>query len=281
MEEGTREKIELNKIRGPEIGSRLDIDVERIKELAQSMEAVGLIQAITVFKDNGAYEIVAGDRRFQAAKLLKWETIDATVHKKWVPELLDVQIIENVGRENLSPIEEAIAFEKLISERNYSIGDIVEKIGKSRPYVSGRIALIELPDDLQSKIHYGDLNVASANELKRIDDPEIRETYATEIKTRGLSARVAKAWADNYEETSELVETTPTPEPGQPTYEVPKQAKGRCVLCVEQFPYVDLNVVYLCPGCGEAIAKYREEKRTEVNGNSDNCNADPDHVDKA
>jgi len=281
MQQGTKEKIEINRIRRPVIKSRIDIDAEKIKELAQSMKSIGLIQAITVFKDNGAYEIVAGDRRFQAAKLLEWKTIDATVHEKWSPELLDIQVIENVGRENLSPIEEAIAFEKLICERNYSIADIVEAIGKSRQYVSGRIALIELQDDLQSKIHYGKLNIASANELKRIEEPEVRESYAQEIHAKGLSARVAKAWADHYEETNKLVETTVTPEPGKSNYEVPQQAKGRCVLCVDQFPYVDLNVVYLCPTCQEAVIEFREQLKAETNGNNGDSNAHCSDVDQA
>jgi len=279
MKEGVRKKIEVDKIRGPENGSRIAIDEESIKERAQSMQTVGLIQPITVYMDNGAYIIVAGDCRFQAAKLLRWKMIDATVHEKWTPELIDLQIIENMGRKDLSPLEEAIAFERLLSERNYSIADIVEKIGKSRPYVSGRLALLELHDDLQAKVHYGELNIASANELQRIEDPETRESYATEIKQKGLSARVAKAWADNYEETTELVETTPTPEPEQQTYEVPKQAKGRCVLCVGQFPYVDLNVCYLCPMCQNSIIQYREEKKAEIDGDSNNNNADTDHVD--
>jgi len=279
MKEGVRKKIEVDKIRGPKNGSRVAIDEESIRELAQSMQSIGLIQEITVYKDNGAYVVVAGDCRFQAAKLLGWKTIDATVHEKWTPELIDIQIIENMGRKNLSPIEEAMAFEVLLTERNYSIADIVEKIGKSRPYVSGRLALIELHDDLQAKVHYGELNIASANELQRIEDPEVRESYATEIKQRGLSARVAKAWADNYEETTELVETTPTPEPDQPTYEVPGQAKGRCVLCVGQFPYVDLNVVYLCPVCQNSIIQYRDEKKAEIDGDCDNSDANPNHVD--
>ena len=279
MKEGVRKKIEVNKIRGPEKGSRITIDEESIKELARSIESIGLIHPITVYVKNGGYVVAAGDRRFQAIKLLEWKKVDATVYEEWIPELLDVQIIENVGRENLSPIEEAVAFERLLSERNFSIADIVETIGKSRPYVSGRLALIELPEDLQMKVHFGDLNVASANELKRIPDYEIRESYATEIKTRGLSARVAKAWADNYEETTELVETTPTPEPDQPSYEVPQQAKGRCVLCVGQFPYVDLNVVYLCPICQKSIIEYRDEKKAEIDGDSNNNNADSNHVD--
>ncbi len=140
----------------------------------------------------GGYEIVAGERRWRAAREAGRATVPAVVRDADDRDTLLLGLVENVAREQLTPIEEARAYAVLIDEFSLSLGEVAERVGRSKPSVSNRIRLLELPDDVLGMVERGQLTEGHARAVLAVPDHEGRRRLAREIVRRGLSVRAAE-----------------------------------------------------------------------------------------
>jgi ParB family chromosome partitioning protein len=153
----------------------------------------GVIQPLLVRpRGIGGYEIVAGERRWRAAREAGRQTVPAVVRAVDDRETLLLGLVENVAREALTPIEEARAYAVLIDDFDLSLGEVAERVGRSKPSVSNRIRLLELPDDVLGMVERGQLSEGHARAVLAVPDHEGRRRLAREIVRRGLSVRAAE-----------------------------------------------------------------------------------------
>jgi len=143
---------------------------ETIKELAESIKEHGLLQPIIVKETNDGYMLVAGERRLRAKKLLGEATISSIVREYNEKFLTEIAILENIQREDLTPIEEAIAYKTIIKEFKITHDNLAERIGKSRSYITNMIGLLKLPEKILEAVSKGQISMGHARVLSKIDD---------------------------------------------------------------------------------------------------------------
>jgi len=172
---------------------RRRFEAEAASGLADSVRRQGVIQPLLVRpRGIGGYEIVAGERRWRAAREAGRQTVPAVVRSVDDRETLLLGLVENVAREALTPIEEARAYAVLIDDFDLSLGEVAERVGRSKPSVSNRIRLLELPDDVLGMVERGQLSEGHARAVLAVPDHEGRRRLAREIVRRGLSVRAAE-----------------------------------------------------------------------------------------
>jgi ParB family transcriptional regulator, chromosome partitioning protein len=172
---------------------RRRFEPEAASGLAESVRRQGVIQPLLVRpRGVGGYEIVAGERRWRAAREAGRGTVPAVVRTADDRDTLLLGLVENVAREQLTPIEEARAYAVLIDEFSLSLGEVAERVGRSKPSVSNRIRLLELPDDVLGMVERGQLTEGHARAVLAVPDHEGRRRLAREIVRRGLSVRAAE-----------------------------------------------------------------------------------------
>jgi ParB family chromosome partitioning protein len=172
---------------------RRRFEPEAASGLAESVRRQGVIQPLLVRpRGVGGYEIVAGERRWRAAREAGRETVPAVVRTADDRDTLLLGLVENVAREQLTPIEEARAYAVLVDEFSLSLGEVAERVGRSKPSVSNRIRLLELPDDVLGMVERGQLSEGHARAVLAVPDHEGRRRLAREIVRRGLSVRAAE-----------------------------------------------------------------------------------------
>lgn len=194
--EGALTQIPLDVIRPNPFQPRQEFDQEALDELARSMDRAGLLQPVVVRPAGaGHYELIAGERRTRAARQLGWEEIGAVVRDVDDRTLLTLALIENLQRDALSPIDEALGYQRLIGEFSASQGDVAELVGRSRSAVSNALRLLKLPEPVQDRVHHGDLSTGHARALLQLQDAEAIEALARRAVEDGLSVREVEAAA--------------------------------------------------------------------------------------
>ena len=172
---------------------RRRFEAEAASGLADSVRKQGIIQPLLVRpRGVGGYEIVAGERRWRAAREAGRETVPAVVRPVDDRDTLLLGLVENVAREQLTAVEESRAYAVLIDEFGLSLGEVAERVGRSKPSVSNRIRLLELPDDVLGMVERGQLSEGHARAVLAVPDHEGRRRLAREIVKRGLSVRAAE-----------------------------------------------------------------------------------------
>jgi ParB family chromosome partitioning protein len=178
---------------------RRRFDAESITELAESIRVQGLVQPIVVRPlPAAAWELIAGERRWRAAKAAGLATIPALVRETDDRDSLLLAVVENVAREDLSPIEEARAYSILMDEFSLSLGEVSERVGRSKPVVSNRIRLLELPDDVIGLLERGSITEGHARAILAVPGHEERRALARKVVRKGLTVRAterAARWA--------------------------------------------------------------------------------------
>jgi len=172
---------------------RRRFDAESTTALADSIKAQGIVQPVLVRpRAAGGFELIAGERRWRAAQQAGTPTIPALVRETDDRDTLLLGIVENVAREQLSPVEEARAYALLIDEFGLSLGEIGERVGRSNPAISNRVRLLELPEDVLGMVERGELTDGHARAVLAVPDNEGRRRLAREIVTKGLTVRAAE-----------------------------------------------------------------------------------------
>ncbi len=182
-------EIRINEIE-PNAGQpRKYFDDEKLVQLAESIKQHGIIQPIIVKKDNSIYTIIAGERRWRAAKLAGLSKVPALIKEFTNKQVMEVALIENLQREDLNPIEEADAFLNLMNEYNMTQEQIAETIGRSRPAIANSLRLLGLCEEVKKFIVSGDLTSGHARTLVIIQDPGLQLKAADYIIENKLSVR--------------------------------------------------------------------------------------------
>ena len=172
---------------------RKRFDHEATAGLAESIRAQGIIQPVVLRpRAAGGYELIAGERRWRAARETNLETLPALIRDAADRDALLLGLVENVAREELSPIEEARAYAILTDEFDLSLGEIAERVGASKPAVSNRLRLLELPDDVLGMVERGELTEGHARAVLAVPDHDGRRRLARKIVRQGLSVRAAE-----------------------------------------------------------------------------------------
>ena len=172
---------------------RKRFDHEATSALADSIRTQGLVQPVVVRpRQAGGFELIAGERRWRAAQQAGTPTIPALVRETDDRDTLLLGIVENVAREQLSPVEEARAYALLIDEFGLTLGEIGERVGRSNPAISNRVRLLELPEDVLGMVERGELSDGHARAVLAVPDNEGRRRLAREIVTKGLTVRAAE-----------------------------------------------------------------------------------------
>ncbi|MFC4619701.1 ParB/RepB/Spo0J family partition protein [Camelliibacillus cellulosilyticus] len=213
--EGIQE-ISLKDLRPNPYQPRKTFDEESIQELKSSIEVHGVIQPLIVRKGIKGYDIVAGERRYRAAIEAKLTTVPAVVKTFTDQEMMEIALIENLQRENLNPIEEALAFRKLMEELGLTQEELSKKVGKSRPYIANQIRLLQLDRAVQSLIAEGKLSmghgrallgIKNKNKLPIVVDKVIKE----QMNVRDLEKLIQKINQNVSRETSRKKEIKLSP----------------------------------------------------------------------
>ncbi|TML20050.1 MAG: ParB/RepB/Spo0J family partition protein [Actinobacteria bacterium] len=170
---------------------RFDSDAQN--GLAESVRAQGVVQPVLVrSRPAGGWELIAGERRWRAARDAGMKTVPAVIRDADDRDTLLLGLVENVAREDLSPVEEARAFAMLLDEFGLSLGEVAEKVGKSKPAVSNTVRLLELPEDVLAMVERRQLTEAHARAVLAVPDHEGRRKLARAIVQKGLSVRAAE-----------------------------------------------------------------------------------------
>jgi ParB family chromosome partitioning protein len=168
-------------------------DSEAAHGLADSVRAQGVIQPVVVRRRlAGGFELIAGERRWRAARQAGLPTVPAIVRDADDGDSLLLALVENVAREDLSPVDEARACALLIDEFGLSLGEVSERVGRSKPAVSNRMRLLDLPDDVLAMVERGELSEGHARAVLAVPDQEGRRSLAREIVKKGMSVRAAE-----------------------------------------------------------------------------------------
>lgn len=206
-------KIKITKIEPNREQPRKNFEEDSLLELSESIKQFGVIQPLIVQEKNGLYEIIAGERRWRAAKLAGLKEVPVIIKKYSEQEIVEISLIENIQRENLNPIEEALAYKKLLTEFNLKQDEIAERVSKSRTAVTNSMRLLKLDDRVQQMVIDDKISTGHARALISIEDNELQYNIANRIFDEKLSVRdiekiVKKLLSEDKEEIKEKVNET-------------------------------------------------------------------------
>ncbi len=181
--------MKINEVEPNRDQPRKNFDEDALLELSDSIKQFGVLQPLLVRKREDYYEIIAGERRWRAAKLAGVKEVPVIEKEYTDQEILEIGLIENIQRENLNPIEEAIAYKRLLEEFNLKQDEVAERVSKSRTAVTNSMRLLKLSDKVQQMIIDDMISTGHARALLAIDDPELQYTLANKIFDEKLSVR--------------------------------------------------------------------------------------------
>lgn len=190
--------IPISEIRANSEQPRRNFDHNSLEDLVLSIKKHGILQPLIVTeKDDGGYELIAGERRLRASEIAGLVTVPAIVRAATGQEKLELALIENIQRENLNPIEEAFAYKRLIDEFNLTQQEVAEQVGKSRPSVANSVRLLDLPEVIQKSLMDGQLSAGKARALLSLKDQREQLALFRSFVGEKMSVReVERAVAD-------------------------------------------------------------------------------------
>lgn len=191
--------VKTNQVEPNKEQPRKDFNEDALIELADSVKQYGVIQPLIVKERNGFYEIVAGERRWRAAKMAGLKEIPVIVKDYTEQEIAEIALIENLQREDLNPIEEAMAYKRLLTEFNLKQDEVAEKVSKSRTAVTNSMRLLKLSEKVQKMLIDDMISSGHARALLAIEDEETQIAVATQIFDEKLSVRETEKLVKNIE----------------------------------------------------------------------------------
>jgi ParB family transcriptional regulator, chromosome partitioning protein len=185
-------ELEIDSIVPGPMQPRTQFDDESLGHLAESIKSHGIVQPVLVRRVGDHYELVAGERRWRAAKLAGLRTIPAVVKEIADKDLLEVALIENVQREDLNPIEEAQAYSKLIEAVGLTQEALAERVGRDRSYITNYLRLLKLPEDIQQLVRQKRISTGHARTLLALQHVDLQRLVARQIIANDLSVRATE-----------------------------------------------------------------------------------------
>ncbi|OAT79478.1 ParB/RepB/Spo0J family partition protein [Desulfotomaculum copahuensis] len=184
------EKVKVADVHPNPRQPRQHLDEEKLKELADSIREHGVVQPVVVRPlDEGGYELIAGERRWRACVALQEEFIPAVIRNYNEVEASAISLIENIQREDLNPLEEAMAFRRLMDEYKLTQEDISRVVGKSRPFIANSLRLLSLPPEVKELLYNGRISAGHARALLALDQAADQAAVASDVVAAGMSVR--------------------------------------------------------------------------------------------
>jgi ParB family transcriptional regulator, chromosome partitioning protein len=196
------QNLALERIRPSPFQPRKEFSAEALQELADSIKAQGVIQPLIVRERSGNYELIAGERRWRAAQLLGLKEVPAIVREADDRTVLELALIENLQRENLNPLEEALGYQQLVEQFELRQEDVATKVGKSRTVVANSLRLLRLPPDVQGYLRNGQLSVGHAKVILALAGNAEQKLAAERVLKDGLNVRDTETLVARMQETA-------------------------------------------------------------------------------
>ena len=197
VEKPSEVKLKINQIEPNREQPRKKFDEQALEELADSIRQFGILQPLIVQEKEKYYEIIAGERRWRAAKLVGLKEIPVVIRKMSEQEMVEISLIENIQRENLNPIEVAAAYKRLLEEFHLTQEEIAERVAKSRTAVTNSMRLLKLDERVQQMVVDEMLSTGHARALLAIEDPDLQFQTANKIYNERLSVREVEKLVKN------------------------------------------------------------------------------------
>lgn len=233
----------------PSQADRESIDPTRIRELADSIKAQGLLQAIVVRPLNGRYEIIAGHRRFLACSTLGLTHVTCNVKDLSDEDAALAKAMENLQREDLTPIEEAKAYKRLADNFKMTYQQIADKSGKTAVIIKRRIALLTLHPDVIAAIHEKKIPVGVGEELNGIEEVNTLKYYLDLAIENGVTREVIRLWVKEYKDNVRRAQNASVPFESIPNPMEPKPIWLTCDCCAGPVEISDAKLIRACPDC--------------------------------
>ena len=205
------EELLISELRSNPYQPRKNFDEKALQELASSIKEHGVFQPIIVKKSIKGYEIIAGERRVKASELAGKETIPAIIREFSDSEMMEIALLENLQRENLNAVEEALAYQKLLEELSVTQEELAKRLGKSRSHITNMIGILNLPEEVKDMIMDDKISMSHARVLSKMKDSDKIKTLAERIITENLSVRQIENISDDsfYERKNKIKKRQP------------------------------------------------------------------------
>ncbi len=249
-------EIEVSKIEGNPWQPRTRFDEEKLSELAISIKELGIIQPLTLRKiDNDRFQIIAGERRFRAAKLAGLEKVPAYVRLAEDDIMLEMALVENIQREDLDPIEIAISYQRLMDECNLTQESMSERVGKKRSTIANYLRLLKLPAEIQLGLREKQISMGHARAIINVEDPALQLMIFEQTIKHDFSVRKVEEVVRKLAE-QPAVNEPKSPTPASPEYEQLKNQLSSFFKTNIQFSRDD-------NGKGKIIIPFRSDEELE------------------
>jgi len=256
--------IKLSKISIPEFDGRLEIDTDSDHELADSIKEMGVLEPLIVRKVNGKIVIIAGSCRYRASKIAGLDAVPCIVVKADDQYSEQIKLHENLKRSQLSHVDQAMTFARLRSEFNMTESEISQLSGKSIPYISQHINLLNADDTLITAVQSKSIKFSVARELMHVKNIETQKHLLGYAIKGGASVEIVRNWVQEAryeEERSEPVNTSQTLQP--PTQTRP-MTLFKCQTCESDSKIIEMCVLRVCPECNDLIFTVVREAKKEA-----------------
>jgi ParB family chromosome partitioning protein len=185
-------EIDIDLIDPSQYQPRTNFKADKLEELAQSIRENGIVQPVLVRRQGFRYQLISGERRWRAAQMAGLSKIPVVVHDVPDEKVLELSLIENIQRENLNPIEEAQAFQRLIDEMGLTQEEVAHRVGRDRTSVTNYLRLLKLPKDIQRLVEEEQISMGHARAILGLNSAELQRQLAREVVTKGLSVRATE-----------------------------------------------------------------------------------------
>ena len=252
--EGQIKLIKMEMIDRPVKVARELIDPEKVRELAESIREIGLLQPVILRPSNGRYEMVAGDRRYLAHKLLNLKEIKAIVRELDDRETVVIRGIENLQRENLTPSEEARLYLSLKEEGGLSPHQIAKKTGRSHATIDRYLNFAKCSEEVRRAVDRKEVSLNVLETLREIDDPVAFDYHFKMAVSNGISTPVARMWVDDYLKTKagNYYSDDGTPQVANTEFEL-KPSFVTCDVCLGPCEIKAVRSLIVCPDCRKKV----------------------------
>ena len=205
-------ELDIEKLKPSPLQPGLKFDKDSIEELASSIKETGILQPILVVQEGDQYTIIVGERRWRAAQKVGFKKIPSIIRTMPKAQQLEVSLVENLQREDLNPLEIALAYQKLSQELNCTQQEIAEKVGKDRASVANYLRLLNLPKEIQDYLAEGKISMGHARALLALENSKVQVQLAQQIAAQQLSVRQAEQAVQKTKQTPQKEKKRP-PDP--------------------------------------------------------------------
>ncbi|MBQ0080558.1 MAG: ParB/RepB/Spo0J family partition protein [Alistipes sp.] len=243
------DEISISSIRPNPQQPRKDFDEDSLQELADSIHELGIIQPVTLRKDQDGYLIISGERRWRAAKIAGLKSIPAYVREVDDDNLNAMAIVENIQREDLNALEIAMGMQRLVDECNMTQEELAQKLGKKRSSVANYLRLLKLPEEIQKALREGCISMGHAKVLASVEQNKKQLSLLQKCIKEQLSVR----------ELEKIIEKSAKPQAPVPQEEDYPEQYTRLIECLEKHFTQDISVRRTKQGGGQIVIKFNSD----------------------